>query len=260
MRRTLLGYNCLHLSGLALSSSLNLAFTVTNIYRYSSRFLAKRSRVSAADIMNPVSRVYSDQNFSPFPNNKFETFLCENLFSIACNLHALTYVLDLTSRQPSKMGPLQREFFEDTYMATQRAITLFPHPNDAEVIQSPLYFRQHTWRVAVMAYVWACLRTWDISSPAIKSIISELIFSLKQSDLHSMLSDYPEVLVWVLFIGASATWDKLDRYWILRELKLGIELLRLRSASELEEFLKSLIYPESTLGEALRVIWGEIYP
>lgn len=75
-----------------------------------------------------------------------------------------------------------------------------------------------------------------------------------------MLSDYPEVLVWVLFIGASATWDKLDRYWILRELKLGIELLRLRSASELEEFLKSLIYPESTLGEALRVIWGEIYP
>ncbi|KAE9381158.1 hypothetical protein N431DRAFT_490595 [Stipitochalara longipes BDJ] len=234
---------------------------------YKSRFLGNGSRITALDIINPVPEAYLDASSSlpgsaarsPFLNDIFENFLCENLFIIACNLHAMTHVLEMVSRQPSKMGTLQREAFEDTYCASKHAIASFPRPDDTELINSYAYFRQHSWSVAAMIYINCSLRTWDIASPPIISMVSELISSLKQSDLDSMWSNSPEVLVWILFVGATASWERLDRGWILLELRHGIEILYLKRHEELEELLKSLLYPECMLRETLREIWEGIF-
>jgi hypothetical protein len=244
----------------------SLVLTINITHSPKSRFLSDGSLASAVDIMNPTPGVYLDapsyltmnNAWSPFQNDKLETFLWGNLFSIACNLHALTDVLDRVSQQPSKMGPLQREFFEDTYAATQHAIVSFPRPNDAVIMQSATYFRQHSWRVAAMIYVNCTLRTWDIASFPIKTMVSELVLSLRQSDLNFMWSNFPEVLIWVLFTGASASWDKLDRGWLLLELSYGVKLFRLRSPEELETLLKSLLYCETMSREVLGQIWVEI--
>jgi hypothetical protein len=233
--------------------------------RYKSRFLPT-GYSSAGDLVNPVPGVYMDDSrflsmttaTSPFQNDKFETFLWGDLFSIACNLHALTYILNLSSQQRKSMGPLRREFFEDTYAATQHAIVSFPRPNHAGFIQSASYFRQHSWRVAAMIYINCRVRSWDIASWPIKSMVSELVFSLRQSDLISLWSDFPEVLIWMLFNGASAALNQLDRGWLLLELRHGIELLDLRSIEELQKLLKSFLYIERTSQEDLCEVWREI--
>lgn len=236
-------------------------------YRYKSRFLGDGSRITALDIINPVPGAYLDSSSyllgrtsrSPFSNDLFEDFLCEKLFWIACHLHAMTQVLEMVSHQPGIMGPLQREAFEDTYAASKHALASFPSSYNTEIIQSPAYFHQHSWSVAAMIYVNCSLRTWDIASPPIKLMVSELIYYLRQSDLESMWSDSPEVMLWILFIGATASWEQRDRGWILVKLRHGIDVLHLRNHEELEKLLMSLLYPECMLRDSLREIWKEIH-
>ncbi len=166
-----------------------------------------------------------------------------NLFFIACDLHGSTYILDLNYRQPNLISALQRELFKDTFAAVPHAIVLFSYPEDVG-IKSAAYYRQHSWRIAALIYVNCALRTWYITSPAIKAMVAELVSALRASDLNNFWHEFPEVLVWVLFIGVIGAWDKLDRGWILLELRHGIGLLGLTSLEELEELLKSLLYPE----------------
>jgi hypothetical protein len=109
-----------------------------------------------------------------------------------------------------------------------------------------------------MIYINCRVRSWDIASWPIKSMVSELVFSLRQSDLISLWSDFPEVLIWMLFNGASAALNQLDRGWLLLELRHGIELLDLRSIEELQKLLKSFLYIERTSQEDLCEVWREI--
>src|SRR5271170_6798964 len=104
---------------------------------YKSRFRENGPLVSAVDVCNKSesalflgSQGYKVTNRprSPFQNKYFKSFLCGDLFSTVCELEGLTYMLDFHARQPSKTGPIQREFFEDTYAAVQRSLVSFPIP------------------------------------------------------------------------------------------------------------------------------------
>jgi hypothetical protein len=197
---------------------------------------------------------------SPFQNNKFETLLWADLFSISCDLKGLSYILDLTITQPSKIGSVQREFFEDTFASVQHSLANFPYPYDNGVVTTVTYQHQHCWREAATIYLNTALRKWDTASPLVMAMVSEMIASLRASDLASMWASHPEILVWELFIGFCAAWDTLDRGWLLAESRYGIRLLKLEGLQELEEMLKSLLYVDSMLGLIIYTMWQEINP
>jgi Fungal specific transcription factor domain len=236
---------------------------------YKSRFRENGPLVSAVDICSrsasdvlPSNRRYLSTRplSSPFQSTKLEAFLWEELFSTACELHGLTYMLDLYVQQPSKIGPIQREFFEDSFAAVQYSLVAFPYPTDFSIMKSTTYFRQHSWRIAAMIYFNSAIRTWDRASDMVRSMVAQLISSLRVSDTYSMWSTFPEVLLWIVFMGSSAAWDRVERAWLVFELRYGVNLLGLRSIDELEELLKSFLYRKSMLHASLCTIWQEINP
>jgi len=197
---------------------------------------------------------------SPFKNNNFEAFLWGNMFSVACDLYGLSIILDISIRQPSKMGTFEREFFEDTLATAEYNIYSFPYPNEVGVIRSTTYYRQLSWRNAAMLYAICVLRKWDPAGAgqAIRAMTNELIVALQASDMNALRSDFAEVLVWMLFIGSRAALDAPHREWILLELRQVIRILRIHSVQELEWLLRSLIYSECILHETLYKLWPEI--
>lgn len=194
---------------------------------------------------------------SPFESDIFESFLTRELFAVACNLHALTYILEINSQQPRKIGPIQREFFEDTFTTAQHTLVSFPHPTEISST-TPAYYRQHSWRIAAFIYTTCALRTWDLASPHVQFMVADLVTSLKAADLTSWALSSPEILVWELFIGAMAAWEIVDKIWLLMELKRGVALLGADSATKLEELLQSLLYPVSMLRRRLYEVWEEM--
>jgi hypothetical protein len=201
---------------------------------YSSRFRENGAQVSAIEICNRTAQdlfpgnqryVALKPTSSPFRSNKFETFLWGELFAVACDLHRLSYMLDLNARHPKLLASVQREFFEDTYAAVLHSLVSFSYPDDVCIMKTVTYYRQHAWRVGAIIYLNTGIREWDTPMHPIKAMISEFISSLQASDMESMWSSFPEVLVWMLFVGTCGTWDRLDRSWLLHELRRGIRCL-----------------------------------
>jgi hypothetical protein len=192
---------------------------------------------------------------SPFDNNRFETFLWKNLFSVACDLQSMTFLLDLHSRQPTRINDSEREFFEDTYAAVQHLLVLFPHP-DAVNAKSTVYYRQNCWRIAGLLYFNIAVRTCP-APPLLKSMTSQLAMSLQESNLASAWAPYSDVLLWILFMGVCGSWDPLERGWFIMETKRTVRLLALKSIEEVERLLKSFLYRGCIFQASLEDLWRD---
>ena len=98
---------------------------------------------------------------SPFQGTSLENLLSGELSAIVCELYGMTYILDLHMRKPSKIGRIQREFFEDTYAAVQRSLVCFPYASAMNIMKSKMYYRQECWRIAAYIYLSTDIRNWD---------------------------------------------------------------------------------------------------
>lgn len=238
---------------------------------YRSRFREYGPLISAVDVCNrseselfPNSQrqvsptVGTSPLGSPFQNTKFETFLWGELFSAACELHGLSYMLDLYIQRPNKIGAIQREFFEDTFAGVQHNLISFPYPTDTDTIQSIAYYRQNCWRLAAMIYLNTAIRVFNPISVMVQSLVTKLIPSLRLSDLSSMWSSFPKVLMWMAFMGRCVAMNESERYFFSSLLKQGKRLLDLNTASELQDLLQPLLYREVVFGGRLRMIWEEV--
>ncbi|KAE9369254.1 hypothetical protein N431DRAFT_345384 [Stipitochalara longipes BDJ] len=259
-----------NLAGQLIRVSSNMAWrkkTKTTLPMYDSRFREKGCQVSAIDVCNKTAIELFPRNQryvalepagSPFTNNKFEAFLWGELFSVACDLHRLSYMLDLNRRHPRKLGSVQREYFEDTYAAVLHSLASFPYPNDVGVMKTVTYYRQHAWRFAAIIYSKIGIREWDKAVHAVGATNTEYIVSLQALDLESMLAYFPEVLVWLLFVGLCGTWNRVERGWMLYELRRGILLLGIASPAQLEELLKGMLFVDHMRTRHLDLIWQEL--
>ena len=93
-----------------------------------------------------------------------------------------------------------------------------------------------------------------------KELTTEIIMSLRKSDQAAMWFTYPEVLVWILFVGACGALDPVGRGWFLVELTQGTILLDIRRKEELEALLRSLLFTECMQRPYLDRIWRELHP
>ena len=220
--------------------------------------------ISAIDICNTstsefLDRIHDIQTHplrSPFQDNRFETFLCRELFLAASELQGLTYILDLYVRQPNRISSIQLEFFEDTFAAVQHALISFPQVFATG--NTVIYFRQHCWRLAALIYFNMAIRKWDLASGLVKSFIDQLISALRETDLSSAWASFSDVLLWVLFIGSCGAGAKFERGWLVLEFRRVVRLLGLQSVKDIEELLKSFLYRESIFQRLLCTLLEEI--
>ena len=91
------------------------------------------------------------------------------------------------------------------------------------------------------------------------AMIAELIQSLRAADLYTMWSSDPEVLLWFLFTGICGSWDKLDRGWLMIEMRHGLKLPGIEDPFALERLLKSLLYTDDMRKKYVDPIWLELH-
>ena len=162
-------------------------------------------------------RVPTQRLGTPFPEPTLEKFLWKSLFDCACDLHYLTYYLDLHKINPAKIGPRELEFLEDTFAAVQHELAMFPRPNSI-LTRSYMYYRQHCWKIAAMLYMLTFIRT-SPSLTLMRFFVDDLLESLSETDLSSSWDSAWHVLLWCLYMGycASARLDSLA--WFSSEIR-----------------------------------------
>lgn len=213
---------------------------------YRSRF---RDHSTSRSVMLP------DQLGSPFDNDELERFLWKTLFATACDLQFMTHLLELHEREPSRIGSTEREFFEDTYAATQHLLISLPHPADV-LKKSPTYYRQNCWRMAALLYFNVAIRQCPTPN-LLKSMTSRLVESFQESDMSTAWAPFSGVLLWILFMGCCASWDETEKGWFRLELRRVVRILDLQSVEEMESSLRAFLYRSSILHEPLCELWEE---
>ena len=193
---------------------------------------------------------------SPFENSRFETFLWKDMFSVACDLHRLTYMLELHRREEARIRDKEREYFEDTYAAVQYQLVSLPHP-DAVIAKSTRYYRQNCWRLAAFIYFNIAIRTCPVSS-LLKSITNRLIESLQESEMSSAWVPFSDVLLWVVFMGCCATGSEVERGWFALEWKRLVRVLGLKSFEETESLMSGFLYRSNILRKPLCELWATL--
>jgi Fungal specific transcription factor domain len=199
------------------------------------------------------ARVNHPRNGSPFENSLLESFLWEQLFSVACDLHAVSFLLDEHSQKRSTFSASTIEYFEDSFAAAQHGIAAFPHPTDS-IDRSVMYYRQNCWRVAAFIYLNTATRELP-NGGIMKVAMDRLAESLHHSDLSSTWFPYQDILLWVLFMGSCGAMNDLEKRWFVLEFQRVARSLNLNSVEEAHALLRTQLWRTCKLDEPLRDVW-----
>lgn len=192
---------------------------------------------------------------SPFISRKLEDFCRKPLFNIAADLLHLTNLLDLHDREPHRIGLTEREYFEDTFAACQNGLASFPHPHSI-FLKSVMLYRQECFRLAAFIYFNSGIRV-SPSPKFLKTMTTALIEAFQESDLSSMWQPYPDILLWILFMGYCGSWDQLEKGWFVQESRRVIRFLNLKGWREMENLLMLFLYRSCSYQELLHTLWKE---
>ena len=234
---------------------------------YRSRFRSSGRLIAAGDVCddsiskylaNPQLYLQIRPPSSSFANTRFETFLCPDFFTSACDMKDLTYIVDLHKSEPSRINSIQQEYFEDTYVAVQRSLAAFPLRSAASFVKSTEFYQQHCWRLAALIYNNTALRTWHVSSSWAKVLVDDLISTLQESDAITTWSSFLDVLLWTLFVGSRGA--ESERGWFVLELRRVVRLLGLQTLDQVESILKCFLYRDIVFYEPLCELWEQIHP
>ena len=231
---------------------------------YSSRFRRNGRLISATDICNGHGPSFvakgprnlsSSPSPSPFHNQRLEQFLSRDLFLIACDMQDLTYLLDFHTRHPDRIGPIERECFEDTFVASQSALAALPQP----VLGAATFNqRQHCWKMAALIYFNTGIRRWERGTGYLKGSTSRLIDALPSSDLAGAWSPFSDLLLWVLFLGYCGAQAGLEKGWFAVEIKRVVGTLSLKGVEEIASILRLFHYRPTIFQDSLHSLWEEI--
>lgn len=240
---------------------------------YKSRFWLKSSLYPAAEVCAEGVEDLDQLQIQPEHSHQagwrtnlqshITGLLDSELFAVTSNLRSLTYVLDLHIKHPSRIGPMQREYFEDTYAAVQHALVSYPIPPTTSAIPDiSLTYRRQAFRIACLIYFNTAIRNWEPASELIKSLITKLIAALQSSDLStSWQPDHAEALLWILYMGTYGCSNALntERAWLTVELRRVVVIhLRLRTLNDVEQALRGFLYRDVTFCRPLQEIWHDI--
>lgn len=177
-------------------------------------------------------------------------------FPLACNLFFLTHILDLHHSDPSRLGPNQRLYFEDTFAFTQHSLVSLinsEHPN----IKSATLHQQNCWQIAALIYFNTALR-YTPSPNLLRSMTTRLIEALRESDTSLAWHPFEDVLLWVYFMGYVGSQDVFEKRWFMEEAKRIVKILGLKSWDEMEVKMRLILFRQISLQQSLWRLWSDM--
>jgi hypothetical protein len=91
-----------------------------------------------------------------------------------------------------------------------------------------------------------------------RALLSRMKAALDVSDLANYWAPTPELLLWILCMGAHHSGGEVERPWFVMQIARGVQLLRLSSWEDLEAILRCFCYFDRIYGKSMRRIWAEV--
>ena len=100
------------------------------------------------------------------------------------------------------------------------------------------------------------------SYPPAAAILKNSVVRLKSSMTSATLADFyeqaPELLLWVLFVGAVACRGQDVQPWFISQLTEAADALRIEDSLQLEEVVKTFLYVPAVYDTPLAEIWADV--
>jgi hypothetical protein len=151
------------------------------------------------------------------------------------------------------------EFYDNRTLYVEYRLLSFPYDyENVKTIQNsnPL---QECIRLALLLFINSALwHSWPPSSAIVRSPLTALHRALETTNVMFLWQLNPDVLMWILFIGANASLGQIERPWFVEMLGSGKAMFGLGNEwSEVERRLHCCFYLEPVYGVAFQGIWDE---
>jgi len=185
---------------------------------------------------------------------RLRNFLPDSLFQVACDLQAMSDVIDAKLEQEITLSQGDVHCYEDKFAAAQHGLVNFPFTQSG-VDNIVTYHRQNCWRNAAFIFLNTVIR----GTPG-KSLIDlatdRLLDSLQKSDLQSEWSVHKDVLLWVLFICWNGAFGNAVKNLLSIQFQQLIRDMGLSSFEQTRRILQQHVWRDSSLDKPLRDIWN----
>ena len=118
--------------------------------------------------------------------------------------------------------------------------------------------RQEPCRLALLTYYHSNHLVSQPSSATFRLFTVQLKAALEGSDLSSFWVPYPELLMWVLFVGAHISVGQVEWQWFISYLARGAQLLDIGTLAGLRKMLLRYFYIDRVYGSSLISAWEEM--
>jgi len=113
-------------------------------------------------------------------------------------------------------------------------------------------------RMAGMIVVHSVLLKNHPHTTMIRNLVRRLQTYLECLNLQKLWLSNPEILLWILFVGAAGSQGQVERPWFITLLVSGSNKLRLHSWDDARAMLKRFLYVDKMLDPVWRKIWASV--
>jgi hypothetical protein len=164
----------------------------------------------------------------------------------------------------------ERVYFCSTILRTQYQLTTFSAENAFRKRQSqneepasifPSLFYQASTSLSLTMYINIVLRKLPLRSSLHHTMTKHVKSNLEREEGLQLTLTWAadlELLLWILFVAAAATIDRVERSYFVQELKLVVKELRISTFVEYIKVLKVILRSDSFCFSQSLILWEEI--
>jgi hypothetical protein len=99
---------------------------------------------------------------------------------------------------------------------------------------------------------------WSSNPNIIRSLVIRLKIALEGMDLQAFYGSYPNMSIWVLFLGGNSSVWQTERAWFVSQLASANISLSLGHWEDVRESLLGFFYLDSAHQDAFQALWAEV--
>jgi hypothetical protein len=99
---------------------------------------------------------------------------------------------------------------------------------------------------------------WSRSANIVRNLVIRLKVALESIDLPLFYGFYPDILIWILFLGGDSSAGPLERAWFVSQLVIVVTPSKLRQWKDVRDSLLGFFYLDSAHQGAFQVLWAEV--
>lgn len=180
----------------------------------------------------------------------------EQTWSIYLDLLSLTNEMNWTRSRPIKEANMIS--FSDRRASVEYRLTSMSSTDGILKPADDHRYIQESSRIAALLYANRVLRAMPNNAAMIGQLLHLLMRCLQRTNLDRRWGKYSELLLWVLFLGGTATTTAADHIWFVTQVTILAAALKLKSWMEVKGILERYLYPEHVLEKLCISFWEDI--